>query len=103
MSVDGCTAEQPPPGSSGWCCVGARGGDAGDAAERYAVYGITCRCVDAASINPIREGGVPFCLESLSAQDPVYSGDEKLWSGLQASRIGDTLYDGVEVWLEGVE
>ena len=46
--------------------------------------------------------GVPFHLESISAQDSVDSGDKKPWSVL-SSQIGEVNCNEVEEWLKGVE
>ena len=52
---------------------------------------------------PQRTGGVPYRLESLSAQDHDDSGDETPWSGWRLSQIGEAGYNNIDRWLDGVE
>ena len=75
-----------------------------DDAERCATGGINRWRVGAANAHPMGEGVVPFCLESLSAQDHVDSGDETPWSGLRMSQIGEAdYYNNVGMWIDGME
>lgn len=103
-SADGHITVRPPPGRSGLSCVGARGGNTANANKLRAVDVIARPRNDKASAHPMsmREGVVPFCLESLSAQDNVDSGDKTTWSVLQVPQIRDVDCE-VAVWLERVE
>jgi hypothetical protein len=81
-SADGDEAERHVVGYSGGCSVEVGGDELA---------------------HPTQEGGVPFRLESFSAQDSVDSGDETTWSGLRAPQVREDIFDVIDDWLEGVE
>ena len=97
-----CAAKRRTAGVSHWGSDDIAGDGVANA-ERRAVDDVDRRRVKTASAHPMGEGVVPFCLESLSAQDHVDSGDETPWSGLRLSQIGEADYDDNDMWLDGVE